>query len=141
MSDIDQLRNKIDEITLEMVKLLQARMQIAKEIGEIKKNLGKQVTDETREENLRSKVVSLCKEVGLDDTVGTKFLNFLLNESVKVQSSEKQTHLSIFLKAKTLEEQGKKIIHMEVGEPDFLPPKEVKVALEQVYDQIGRAHV
>lgn len=135
MSDIDQLRNKIDEITLEMVKLLQARMQIAKEIGEIKKNLGKQVTDETREENLRSKVVSLCKEVGLDDTVGTKFLNFLLNESVKVQSSEKQTHLSIFLKAKTLEEQGKKIIHMEVGEPDFLPPKEVKVALEQVYDQ------
>ncbi|MFB5645452.1 MAG: aminotransferase class I/II-fold pyridoxal phosphate-dependent enzyme, partial [Nitrosopumilaceae archaeon] len=135
MSDIDQLRNKMDEITLEMVKLLQTRMEIAKEIGEIKKNLGKKVTDETREENLRSKVVSLCKELGLEDTVGTKFLNFLLNESVKVQSSEKQTHLSIFLKAKSLEEQGKKIIHMEVGEPDFLPPKEVKIALEQVYDQ------
>ena len=135
MSDIDQLRNKMDEITLEMIKLLQSRMKIAKEIGEIKKNLGKEVTDETREENLRSKVVSLCKEVGLEDAVGTKFLNFLLNESVKVQSSEKQTHLSIFLKAKELEEQGKKIIHMEVGEPDFLPPTEVKTALEQVYDQ------
>ncbi len=135
MSDIDQLRNKMDEITLEMIKLLKARMQIAKEIGEIKKNLGKQVTDETREENLRNKVVSLCNEVDLEESIGTKFLNFLLNESVKVQSTNKQTHLSIFLKAKSLEEQGKKIIHMEVGEPDFLPPIEVKTALEKVYDE------
>jgi len=135
MSDIDQLRNKMDEITLEMIKLLKTRMQIAKEIGEIKKNLGKQVTDESREENLRNKVVSLCNEVGLEEPIGTKFLNFLLNESVKVQSTNKQTHLSIFLKAKSLEEQGKKIIHMEVGEPDFLPPIEVKTALEKVYDE------
>ena len=135
MSDIDQLRNKMDEITLEMIKLLKARMQIAKEIGEIKKSLGKQVTDESREENLRNKVVSLCNEVGLEEPIGTKFLNFLLNESVKVQSTNKQTHLSIFLKAKSLEEQGKKIIHMEVGEPDFLPPIEVKTALEKVYDE------
>lgn len=135
MSDIDKLRNKIDEVTLEMIKLLKSRTQIAKEIGEIKKNLGKQVTDEIREENLRSKVISLCKEIGLEYTIGTKFLNFLLNESVKVQFPEKQTHLSIFLKAKSLEEQGKKIIHMEVGEPDFLPPLQVKTALEQVYDK------
>ena len=135
MSDIDQLRNKMDEITLEMIKLLKARMQIAKEIGEIKKNLGKQVIDESREENLRNKVVSLSNEVGLEESIGTKFLNFLLNESVKAQSTNKETHLSIFLKAKSLEEQGKKIIHMEVGEPDFLPPIEVKTALEKVYDE------
>ena len=135
MSDIDQLRNKMDEITLEMIKLLKSRMEIAKEIGDIKKNLGKQVTDESREENLRNKVISLCKEVGLEESIGTKFLNFLLNESVKVQSVNKQTHLSIFLKAKSLEEQGKKIIHMEVGEPDFMPPVEVKTALEKVYDE------
>ena len=135
MSHIDQLRNKMDEITLEMVKLLKTRMEVAKEIGEIKKNLGRQVTDEVREENLRSKVVSLCEEIGLEDNIGTKFLNFLLNESVKIQSTNKQTHLSIFLKAKSLEEQGKKIIHMEVGEPDFLPPVEVKTALEEVYDK------
>ena len=135
MPNIDQLRNKIDGITLEMIKLLQSRIEIAKEIGEIKKNLGKGITDETREENLRSKVISVCNEIGLDDSIGTKLLNFLLNESVKVQSTKNQTHLTIFLKAKTLEEQGKNIIHMEVGEPDFQPPIEVKNALEQVYDQ------
>jgi aspartate aminotransferase len=71
----------------------------------------------------------------LDQSTALKFLNLLLNESVKVQSDNKQTHLSVFLKAKALEEQGKKIIHLEVGEPDFKPPKEVKTALEEVYDK------
>jgi len=135
MPEIDDLRNKMDEITLKMMELLKTRTDIAKEIGEIKKNLGKGVTDEIREENLRTKVVSVCKEIGLNETIATKFLNFLLNESVKVQSSNKQTHLSIFLKAKTLEQQGKKIIHMEVGELDFLPPVIVKSALEEAYDK------
>ena len=135
MSDINDLRNKMDEVTLQMIKLLKTRTDIAKEIGEVKKNIGKVVTDETREENLRGKVISLCQEIGLDKKIATKFLNFLLNESIKVQSSNKQTHLSIFLKAKELEQQGKNIIHMEVGEPDFLPPTIVKDALKEVYDK------
>ena len=99
MSDIDNLRDKIDEITLEMINLLKQRTEIVKEIGNIKKNLGMNITDEKREESLRSKVVSLCSEIGIDEAIGTRFLNFLLNESVKVQSTKKQTHLSIFLKA------------------------------------------
>ncbi|WP_179372438.1 aminotransferase class I/II-fold pyridoxal phosphate-dependent enzyme [Nitrosopumilus ureiphilus] len=135
MSDINDLRNRMDEVTLEMIKLLKTRTDIAKEIGEVKKNIGKGVTDEVREDNLRGKVISLCNEIGLDETIATKFFNFLLNESVKVQSNNKQTHLSIFLKAKSMEQQGKKIIHMEVGEPDFLPPVIVKNALEEVFDK------
>ncbi len=135
MSDINDLRNKMDEVTLEMIKLLKTRIDIAKEIGEVKKNMGKGVTDELREDNLRGKVISLSKNIELDESIATKYLNFLLNESVKVQSSNKQTHLSIFFKAKALEQQGKKIIHMEVGEPDFLPPPVVKKALEEVFDK------
>ena len=135
MSDINELRSKMDEITIEMIKMLEARTEIAKKIGEIKKNTGKVVTDESREDNLRIKIISLCKELNFDETIATKFLNFLLNESVKVQSNNKQTHLSIFLKAKSLELEGKKIIHMEVGEPDFLPPLIVKNALEEVYEK------
>lgn len=135
MSDINELRNRMDEVTLEMVKLLKTRTEIAKEIGEVKKNIGKGITDELREDNLREKVISLCKNIGFDETIATKYLNFLLNESVKVQSINNQTHLSIFLKAKSLEQQGKTIIHMEVGEPDFLPPPIVKNALEEVFDK------
>ena len=125
----------MDEVTLEMIRLLKTRIDIAKEIGEVKKNIGKGVTDEIREDNLRGKVISLCNKIGLDESTATKFFNFLLNESIKVQSNNKQTHLSIFLKAKSMEQQGKKIIHMEVGEPDFLPPLIVKNALAEVFDK------
>lgn len=135
MPELDNLRDKIDEITLEMIRLLKKRTEIVKQIGTIKKDLDLSVTDEKREENLRAKVVSLCSEIGISEALGTRFLNFLLNESIKVQSTNQQTHLSIFLKAKSLEQQGKRIIHMEVGEPDFLPPKIVKDALEEVYDK------
>jgi aspartate aminotransferase len=107
MSDINQLRNRMDEITIEMIKMLKTRTDISKEIGEIKKNIGKGVTDEIREDNLRTKVIALCNELNFDESIATKFLNFLLNESIKVQSDNKQTHLSIFLKAKSMEQEGK----------------------------------
>jgi aspartate aminotransferase len=135
MSDIEEHRKKIEEVTLEMIKLLKTRTDIAKQIGDAKANLGMTVTDEEREDELRKQVTKLSKEINLDQSTALKFLNLLLNESVKVQSDNKQTHLSVFLKAKALEEEGKKIIHLEVGEPDFQPPKEVKTALEEVYDK------
>ena len=134
MSDIDKLRDKIDKITFDILKLLKERNDTAKQIGNLKNNLGLGVTNEERENQLRTKVLSLCKEIGLDEKTGLTALNFLLNESIKVQSTNKQTHLSVFLKAKEMERQGKKIIHMEVGEPDFFPPSSVKSALAQVYD-------
>ena len=135
MSDINNLREKIDKITFDILKLLKERNDIAKEIGNLKTNLGKGVTDEERENQLRARVLTLCKEIGLDEKTAMTMLNFLLNESIKIQSSNKQTHLSVFLKAKRLEKEGKKIIHMEVGEPDFFPPVIVKNALSEVYDK------
>ena len=135
MSNIDQLRNKIDSITLEMLMLLKERTDAARQMGELKKSSGLNVTDEAREEHLRREVSEFCKSTGLDESLGKKFLNFLLNESVKVQSDGKQTHLTVFLKAKSLEQQGKKIIHMEVGEPDFAPPKIVRDALTEAFDR------
>jgi len=135
MSDIEEHRKKIEEITLEMIKLLKTRTDIAKQIGDAKASLGMTVRGEEREDALRGQGTKLCKEIDLDQSTALKLLNLLLNEYVKVQSDSKQTHHSIFLKAKELEEQGKEIIHLEVGEPDFKPPKEVKTALAEVYDK------
>ena len=45
-----------------------------------------------------------------------------------------KSHLDVFNFAKMLEAEGKKIIHMEVGEPDFPPPIEVRDELSNVYD-------
>jgi aspartate aminotransferase len=57
---------------------------------------------------------------------------------VKVQNRfhkfQIKSHLDVFNAAKNLELQGYKIIHMEVGEPDFLPPIEVKNELTKIYE-------
>ena len=100
----------------------------------MKNKQGRAVADETREDELKSKMMQACDEIGFDKTLAARFLNFLLNESVKVQSSEEQTHLTIFLKAKELESTGKDIIHLEVGEPDFKPPENVRQGLLEIYD-------
>ncbi len=135
MSDIDVLRDRMDEVTLKIIELLNTRTDIAKEIGQVKKNMGKGIADEAREDSLRASVITLCNNIGLDEAIATRFLNLLLNESIKVQQTNKQTHLSIFAKAKSLESQGKKIIHMEVGEPNFMPPDIVKKALGEVFEK------
>ena len=134
MSDIEKLRDEMEKITADMLKLLKSRTDIAKEIGNLKNQQGRVVTDESREDELRNKMMKACDEIGFDQTLAIRFLNFLLNESVKVQSSEAQTHLTIFLKAKELEREGKDIIHLEVGEPDFKPPESVQRALSEVYN-------
>ena len=135
MIELEELRKKIEEITIEMLSLLKTRTEIAQEIGKIKNKEGMNVSNESREDELRELVKRQCKEIDFDSNTALKFLNFLLNESVKVQSSESKTHLAIFLKAKELEQKGKKIIHLEVGEPDFQPPINVKKSLSEVYDK------
>jgi len=42
-------------------------------------------------------------------------------------------------KAKQLERQGRDIIHMEIGEPDFITPKAIVAAAEQALQQ-GKTH-
>jgi len=135
MTEIDELRKKIEVITIEMLSLLKTRTEIAQEIGKIKNQQGMSVSNESREDELRELVKKTCQEINFDSNTALKFLNFLLNESIKVQSSTSNTHLAIFLKAKELEQQGKKIIHLEVGEPDFQPPSNVKKSLSEVYDK------
>jgi aspartate aminotransferase len=135
MTELEELRKKIEEITVGMLSLLKTRTEIAQEIGKIKNQQGMSVSNESRENELRELIKKQCKKIDFDSNTALKFLNFLLNESVKVQSSESNNHLEIFLKAKELEEQGKKIIHLEVGEPDFQPPINVKKSLSEVYDK------
>ena len=135
MTELEELRKRIEKITIEMLSLLKTRTEIAQEIGKIKNQQGMSVSNESREDELRELVKKQCLEIDFDSNTALKFLNFLLNESVKVQSSESNTHLAVFLKAKELERQGKKIIHLEVGEPDFQPPITVKKSLSEVYDK------
>jgi aspartate aminotransferase len=116
------------------------RMQISRQIGEIKNKLNMEVNDEKVEQDIRKSILKLSREIGMDTRFCGRLLNILLMESVRLQQNQqiselhRQTHLGIFMKAKQLEAIGKKIIHMEVGEPDYPPPRTVKTALARAYD-------
>ena len=138
MDELEKLRGDIREVTAEIMRYVKKRMEIARQIGEIKNHRGLDIVDEKTEEELRKSIMQLCAQIGLDIDVGIRLLNVLINESEKVQLKEK-TPTAIFTKAKKLESEGKKIIHLEVGEPDFVPPAAVKEALIDAIEK-GRYH-
>jgi aspartate aminotransferase len=132
---------EIRDITEKIIHQVHNRMQISKRIGEIKSKLNVNVTDERAEQDIRNSVSRLAKEIGMDAEFSGKLLNIILAESIKLQqqrqqysTNPRQTHLGIFMKAKQLEATGKKIIHMEVGEPDYPPPRNVKSALIKSFE-------
>ena len=56
MTEIEELRKKIETITIEMLSLLKTRTEIAQEIGKIKNQQGMSVSNESREDELRELV-------------------------------------------------------------------------------------
>ena len=139
--DLDILRDKVRGVTIQIMRAVQERIELAGKIGEVKSRLGIDIKDEKVENDIRMTVMSLAEEIGMSTEFALQLLNVLLAESeqVQVQNSEqrvveKQTHLSIFSKARQLEASGKKIIHMEVGEPDYSAPARVGAALADSFE-------
>lgn len=143
---IGPLRDRIDEITMEMVGLLKERADMAARIGAAKREAGIAIPDAAREESLRRRVDAECGRIGADARAGGRLLDLLFGESVRVQAegsgggpsagaagaaADRPSPASIFLRAKRLEEQGRPMVHMEVGEPDFGPPAEAVEALSE----------
>jgi aspartate aminotransferase len=113
-------------------------MELARQIGEIKNRRSLEVKDEKVEREIRSMALSVAGEVGMNADFALRLLNILLDESESVQTlgrrpAEKQTHLGVFMKARELEASGKEIIHLEVGEPDYPPPRAVGDSLAQSF--------
>ncbi|NOJ29123.1 MAG: aspartate aminotransferase [Nitrososphaeraceae archaeon] len=139
---LDDLRIQVRDITFDIIRQIHKRMDMSKQIGNIKKTLDIDIEDEKVEQELKNQVSILSNELGLDNEFTGKIINLILQESVKIQKNfvnstdnNIQTHMAIFMKAKELEKKGKKIIHMEVGEPDYPPPKNIKKVLSTVYDK------
>ncbi len=138
--ELDILRDKVRGVTMEIMRAVQQRLELARNIGDVKSRLGIDVKDEKVENEIRKNVMLLAEDIGMSTEFALQLLNVLLAESehVQVQKStqkpvEKQTHLSIFSKARQLEASGSKIIHMEVGEPDYSPPARVGTTLAESF--------
>lgn len=138
---LEKLRDEMRIVTADIIKLVQKRMSIASEIGDIKDNLMMKIEDISVEQDIARYVHELGTQIGLNNEFIGKLLNLLLLESINIQKAKtskkeaKLDHMAMFLKAKQLESEGKKIIHLEVGEPDYLPPVNVKNELLKTFEK------
>ncbi len=132
--ELEEHRKKVKEITLSIMKQVKERMDLVSRIGEIKRDLGLSIIDKNAEQELRESVLEFSNEIGLDKSLALRILNILLEESRRLQGKKESvsiTPTSIFAKTKELERNGKKIIHLEVGEPDLDPPYNVREAINE----------
>ena len=138
---LEKLRDDMRIVTADIIRLVQKRMSIASEIGNIKDNLMMKIEDISVEQDIARYVHELGTQFGLNKEFIGKLLNLLLLESINIQKAKtskkeaKLDHMAMFLKAKQLESEGKKIIHLEVGEPDYLPPVNVKNELLKTFEK------
>lgn len=66
---MDKFRKKIDRIDEQLVKLLDERMELAFELGKLKKQKGKDVFDAGREKEVFDKLEALPKQTIRDDEI------------------------------------------------------------------------
>jgi aspartate aminotransferase len=142
--ELSNLRAEILDITLDIITKAHKRMKLSEQIGTIKGNLNIEIEDEKVEQEVRRSVIELSHALGVDPAFSGRLLNMLLMESIRLQQMQHKkignnpmlaTHLSVFMKAKEMESLGKKIIHLEVGEPDYSPPRQIRNALIESYNK------
>ncbi len=63
---LDEMRNEIDNIDCEMVRLFEKRMNISKKIGDYKAEHGLPIYDAEREKAVLTSKVALLKDKGLE---------------------------------------------------------------------------
>jgi aspartate aminotransferase len=138
---LEKLRDDMRLVTADIIRLVQKRMSIASEIGNIKDNLMMKIEDISVEQDIARYVHELGTQIGLNNEFIGRLLNLLFLESINIQKAKtskkeaKLDHMAMFLKAKQLESEGKKIIHLEVGEPDYMPPVSVKHELLKTFEK------
>lgn len=64
--EIDQLRDEINRLNVEIVERLADRVRVAMEIGAVKQRHGKPIEDRSREERVYQQVRALAEEAGID---------------------------------------------------------------------------
>ncbi|MCP8317087.1 MAG: aminotransferase class I/II-fold pyridoxal phosphate-dependent enzyme [archaeon] len=142
-SELEALRKEVREITKEIIRLIGLRLSLAKKINEVKHSMGLPIIDFKVERDLKNFVIDACKKYNVDESFGLRLLNLLIDEAVraqKISTDEGKKAISVidmFVLAKKMEKEGSKIIHLEVGEPDFGPPEKVKRA---TYDAISKGY-
>jgi len=89
-SSLDELREEVKKVTLEMLSLAGKRLSLAKRIGEIKRQRHLPMEDLKAERELKHIILEKCRVYGIDERFGLKLLNLLIDEAKRVQSESER---------------------------------------------------
>ncbi|BFH72669.1 chorismate mutase [Sulfurisphaera javensis] len=84
-SEIEELRKEIENIDKQLIELLSKRLKIAAKIGEIKSKVGRDITDEKREQKVREYWYTYARNTGIPDSLVDNILPILFSYSKMVQ--------------------------------------------------------
>ena len=100
---LEKLRDEMRLVTADIIKLVQKRMSVANEIGNIKKNLMMKIEDISVEQDIARYVHELGTQIGLNNQFIGRLLNLLFVESINIQKTNtskkepKLDHMTMFL--------------------------------------------
>ncbi len=145
---IQELRERIREVTLRIVDLVAERERLVKELASVKSAVGESPFNPEVERELRRAVRARAAELGADVDLVNRMLTLLLRRSTEVQtrstSPQGLTHMDLMRLAKRMEKEGREVVHMEVGEPTLGAPEHVAAQLTDAalrgYAFYGEAH-
>ncbi|TDM07659.1 bifunctional 3-deoxy-7-phosphoheptulonate synthase/chorismate mutase [Macrococcus lamae] len=100
MSELNQLRERIEEINIAILDLLSERGEIAKQIGLEKRKAGTMIYDPMREKEMINKLQDLNKGP-YDDNVIKQLFKEIFKASTELQKSENEKHLYVSRKLKS----------------------------------------
>lgn len=99
MNDLNTLREKIEALNIEILKLLCERGEIAKQIGQEKRKQGTAIYDPEREKEMINKLLDL-NDGPFDDNVIKQLFKEIFKASTELQKSESEKHLLVSRKLK-----------------------------------------
>lgn len=82
---LENLREEIDAIDEEVVKLIDKRMQVVREIGKLKKEKNLQPLDEKRWQEVLEKIIAKAKKLNLPQTLIKKIYNEIHQAALKLE--------------------------------------------------------
>lgn len=86
MNTLDELRNQIDKIDADIIKMITLRQSVVRKIGEYKTKAGKAIFDPIREQELMHYYENLCIQYQLPIDFIKKLFALIIDNSRKVQN-------------------------------------------------------
>jgi len=127
---LDGFRSEFENLTLTIIDLIGKQNGLANTVALDRSRYEMFLNDAAVERHLRNLVLDRCNTAGVSTILGLRLLNQIIGESIRIQKTTLDSAPSIdgnrlFAKAKDMEDSGQKLIHLEIGEPDFGPPEAV----------------